>query len=93
MALGVDYSAWLLQDGELKRRYVYTDSKTKQHVATIYLDCKVERGALETLTFLSFMFTPFRVVDGLDLGLSLLLPALHAVRRYPSWTTAHRGMP
>ena len=71
MAVGVDYSAWLVQDGELKRRYIYTDSKTKQHVATIYLDCKVEKGVVDTHTFLSFMFTPFRVVDGLDLGVSL----------------------
>jgi len=61
----------MVQDGELKRRYIYTDSKTKQYVATIYLDCKVEKGVADTNTFLSFMFTPFAVVDGLDLGLSL----------------------
>ncbi len=71
MPIGVDYSAWMVQDGELKRRYIYTDSKTKQYVATIYLDCKVEKGVADTNTFLSFMFTPFAVVDGLDLGLSL----------------------
>jgi hypothetical protein len=73
MAVGVDYSAWLVQDGEIKRRFVYQDSKTKQYVATIYLDCKVEKGVTDMHTFLSFMFTPFRVVDGLDLGLSLAL--------------------
>lgn len=71
MAVGVDYSAWTVQDGELKRRLIYQDSNTKQYIATIYFDCKVEKGAVEPLTFLSFMFTPFRVVDGLDLGLSL----------------------
>ncbi len=71
MAVGVDYSAWMIQKGELKRRLVYQDSKTKKYIATIYLDCKVEMGALEPLTFLHFMFTPFQVVDGLDLGLSL----------------------
>ncbi|WP_315711648.1 MULTISPECIES: hypothetical protein [unclassified Bradyrhizobium] len=69
--IGVDYSAWMVQDGELRRRYVYQDSKTKKYIATIYLDCKIERGTAEPLTFLSFMFTPFRVIDGLDLGLSL----------------------
>jgi hypothetical protein len=53
MAIGVDYSAWLVQDGEIKRRFVYQDSKTKQYVATIYLDCKVERGVNDTHTFLS----------------------------------------
>jgi hypothetical protein len=73
MAVGVDYSAWLVQDGEIKRRFVYQESKTKQYVAAIYLDCKVEKGVTDTHTFLSFMFTPFRVVDGLDLGLSLAL--------------------
>lgn len=71
MAIGVDYSDWLIQGDEMKRRLVYQDTKTGQYIATIYLDCKVERGVLETHTFLSFMFTPFRVVDGLDLGLSL----------------------
>ena len=71
MAVGVDYSAWMVQDGELKRRLIYQDSKTKQYIATIYLECKVEKGAVEPLTFLYFMFTPFRVVDSLDLGLSL----------------------
>ncbi|WP_439408612.1 hypothetical protein ACNJX9_09865 [Bradyrhizobium sp. DASA03076] len=69
--VGVDYSAWMVQDGELRRRFIYTDSKTRKYIATIYLDCKIEQGAGEPLTFLSFMFTPFRVVDGLDLGLSL----------------------
>lgn len=71
MAIGVDYSAWMVKDGELKRRLIYQDSKTLQYIATIHLDCKVEKGAVEPLTSLSFMFTPFRVVDGLDLGLSL----------------------
>jgi len=61
----------MVQDGELRRRYVYQDSKTNKYIARIYLDCKIERGTAEPLTFLSFMFTPFRVVDGLDLGLSL----------------------
>jgi hypothetical protein len=71
MAVGVDYSAWLVQDGEMKRRFVYQDSKTGQYIATIYLDCKVEKGAADPHTRLSFMFTPFRVIDGLDLGLSV----------------------
>jgi hypothetical protein len=71
MAVGVDYSAWLVQDGEIRRRFVYQDSKTGQYIATIYLDCKVEKGTTDTHTFLSFIFTPFRVVDGLALGLSL----------------------
>ena len=71
MAVGVDYSAWLVHDGELKRRHVCTDKTTKQYAATVYFDCKIERGIANNQTFLSFMITPFRVVDGLDLGLSL----------------------
>jgi hypothetical protein len=71
MAIGVDYSAWLVQNGEIRRRFVYQDPKTGNHVATLFLDCKVEKGAADPHTFLSFMFTPFRVVDGLDLGLAL----------------------
>ncbi|KJC62171.1 hypothetical protein UP10_02010 [Bradyrhizobium sp. LTSPM299] len=70
MALGVDYSAWSVQDGEMRRRLDYADSKTKQHVATIHFTCKIERGT--TATTLSYRFAPFAVVDGLDLGLSLV---------------------
>jgi hypothetical protein len=69
--IGVDYSAWMVQEGELRRRFDYQDSKTKRYVATIHLDCRIERGIAEPLTLLSFAFSPFRVVDGLDLGLSL----------------------
>jgi hypothetical protein len=71
MAVGLDYSAWLVEGDEIKRRLVYQDSKTGQYIATIHFACKVEKGILNTHTFLSFMFTPFRVVDGLDLGLAL----------------------
>jgi hypothetical protein len=67
----VDYSAWLVHDGEIKRRFDYQDSKTKEQIATIFFDCKFEKGAVNIHTFLSFMFKPFQVVDGLDLGLSL----------------------
>ncbi|SFN37881.1 hypothetical protein SAMN05216573_11257 [Bradyrhizobium sp. Rc3b] len=69
--VGVDYSAWDVQNGELRRRFDYQDSKTKRYIATIHLVCKIERGTSEPLTFLAFTFSPFRVVDGLDLGLSL----------------------
>lgn len=71
MPIGVDYTAWMVRDGELRRRLIYRDSESNRYIATIYLDCKLEKGAVEPFTFLSFMFTPFRVVDGLDLGLSL----------------------
>lgn len=47
-SVGLDYSAWTIQDKELRRR----------------LDCNVQRGLLELLAFLHFMFTPFRVDDG-----------------------------
>jgi len=70
MAVGVDYSAWSVQDGEMKRRLDYTDSKTKQHVATIFFICKIEKGT--TATTLSYRFAPFAVVDDLDLGVSLV---------------------
>jgi hypothetical protein len=71
MALGLDYSAWMVQNGELKRRFIYQDAQTKKYIATIYLDCMVKQGIAADHTLISFMFTPFRVVDGLDLGLSL----------------------
>ena len=70
MPTGVDYSAWSVQDGEMKRRLDYTDSKTKQYVATIHFSCKIEKGS--TATTLSYGFAPFSVVDGLDLGVSLV---------------------
>jgi len=70
MAVGVDYSAWSVQDGEMKRRLDYTDSKTKQYVATVHFSCKIEKGT--TAVALSYRFLPFAVVDGLDLGLSLV---------------------
>jgi hypothetical protein len=70
MPIGVDYSAWSVQDGEMKRRLDYTDSKTKQHVATIFFTCRIEKGI--TATTLSYRFAPFAVVDDLDLGVSLV---------------------
>ncbi|WP_213737042.1 hypothetical protein [Bradyrhizobium sp. dw_411] len=70
MAVGVDYSAWSVEDGEMKRRMDYTDSRTKQHVAIIIFTCKIEKGS--TATTLSYRFAPFAVVDGLDLGVSLV---------------------
>jgi hypothetical protein len=70
MAVGVDYSAWSVQDGEMKRRLDYTDSKTKQFIATLHFSCKIERGT--TATTISYRFAPFAVVDDLDLGISLV---------------------
>lgn len=71
MGVGVDYGAWSVQNGEMKRRLDYTDSNTKQHIATILFTCKIEKG--NTATALSYRFSPFRVVDDLDLGVSLVL--------------------
>lgn len=70
MPIGVDYSAWSVQDGEMKRQLDYTDSKTKRHVATIFFTCKIEKRT--TATTLSYRFSPFAVVDDLDLGVSLV---------------------
>lgn len=71
MAVGLDYSAWVLHNDEIKRRLIYTDTRSGEDVATIYFDCRVGQGLMEPLTFISFKFTPFRVIDGLDLGISL----------------------
>jgi hypothetical protein len=67
MPIGVDYSAWLVQGDELKRTFTYTDSGSKKYIATIHLTVAVDGGDTE----FTFIFTPFKVVDGLDLGLSL----------------------
>lgn len=69
--VGIDYSAWTVLDGRLRRRLDYQNSRTKKYLATIYIDCDIERGTEEPRTSLSFKFAPFRVVDGLDLGFSL----------------------
>ena len=71
MAIRLDYSAWRVQDGEMSRRIDYQDSETKRSIATLVIDCRVEQGIVDIHTFLAFKFSPFRVVDGLDLGLSL----------------------
>ena len=42
MPVGVDYSAWDVRDGVMKRRLDYTDSKTKKYVGTIDFTCKIE---------------------------------------------------
>lgn len=71
MAISLDYSAWLLEGDEVKRRFIYRNPQTGTEIAVLYFDWLVLQGTFEVQTHMSFMLRPFSVVDGLDLSLSL----------------------
>jgi hypothetical protein len=77
MPVGVDYSAWLVKGDELKRSFTYKNKNSGEYIGTIHLTCAVNGGE----TQFTFVFTPFKVVDGLDLGLALA--PLHGGRPAP----------